>query len=143
MNKAELAQKLADKVGLTKAQVESVLTAFTEVATAEMKSGNEVVLTGFGTFSARARKGREGINPRNPQEKIAIPTTVVAKFKAGKNLKDALKGRGGKVEKAPELEAVEESPAAVAETKEEEPEAPAVEETPAEEAEASTEESAE
>lgn len=134
MNKAELAQKLADKVGLTKSQVESVLTAFTEVATAEMKSGNEVVLTGFGTFSARARKGREGINPRNPQEKIAIPTTVVAKFKAGKNLKDALKGRGGKVEKAPEPEAVEEAA---------EPEVPAVEETPAEEAAESTEESAE
>ena len=137
MNKAELAQKLADKVGLTKAQVESVLTAFTEVATAEMKSGNEVVLTGFGTFSARARKGREGINPRNPQEKIAIPTTVVAKFKAGKNLKDALKGRGGKVEKAPEPAAVETAPEPAAPAVEE---APAAEETPAEEAAAATEE---
>ena len=121
MNKAELAQKLADKVGLTKAQVESVLTAFTEVATAEMKSGNEVVLTGFGTFSARARKGREGINPRNPKEKIAIPTTVVAKFKAGKNLKDALKGKAVKAE-------------AVVEQKAEEPAEPVAEEEAAVEA---------
>jgi DNA-binding protein HU-beta len=95
MNKAELAQKVADKVGLTKAQAESALEAFTEVATAEMKAGSEVVLTGFGTFSARARKGREGINPRNPSQKISIPTVVVAKFKAGKNLKDALKGKSG------------------------------------------------
>lgn len=143
MNKAELAQKLADKVGLTKSQVESVLTAFTEVATAEMKSGNEVVLTGFGTFSARARKGREGINPRNPQEKIAIPTTVVAKFKAGKNLKDALKGRGGKVEKAESsvAEVKEDKPEAVEEVVESE--VPAVEETTAEEVAPSTEESAE
>jgi DNA-binding protein HU-beta len=94
MNKTELAQKIADKVGITKAQAEAALSALTDITTAEMKAGNEVVLTGFGTFSARARKGREGINPRNPQEKIKIPTVVVAKFKAGKNLKDALKGKG-------------------------------------------------
>jgi len=93
MNKTELAQKVADKVGITKAQAEAALGALTEIATAEMQAGGEVVLTGFGTFSARARKGREGINPRNPQEKISIPTVVVAKFKAGKNLKDALKGK--------------------------------------------------
>lgn len=98
MNKTEIAQKVADKVGLTKAQAENALEAFTDIATAEMKAGGEVVLTGFGTFSARARKGREGINPRNPQEKITIPTVTVAKFKAGKNLKDALKGKAKKAE---------------------------------------------
>jgi len=95
MNKADLAQKVADKVGITKAQAEKALEAFTDIATAEMKSGGEVVLTGFGTFSARARKGREGINPRNPSQKINIPTVVVAKFKAGKNLKDSLKNKAG------------------------------------------------
>lgn len=94
MNKAELAQRVADNVGITKIQAEKALEAFTDIATTEMKVGGEVVLTGFGTFSARARKGREGINPRNPQEKIIIPTVVVAKFKAGKNLKDALKDKG-------------------------------------------------
>ncbi len=93
MNKAELSQKIADKIGITKIQAEKTMEAFTDIAISEMKAGGEVVLTGFGTFSARARKGREGINPRNPEEKITIPTVVVAKFKAGKNLKDALKGK--------------------------------------------------
>jgi DNA-binding protein HU-beta len=116
MNKAELSQKVADKVGITKTQAEAVLEAFTAIATAEMKAGGEVVLTGFGTFSARARKGREGINPRNPQEKISIPTVVVAKFKAGKNLKDALKGKIATVKEdvsvpTPEVEAPIETPA--------------------------------
>lgn len=113
MNKAELSQKIADKVGISKSQAENVLGAFTDIATAEMKAGGEVVLTGFGTFSARARKGREGINPRNPQEKIEIPTVVVAKFKAGKNLKDALKGKGASVKV--EAPVVEESTEAVSE----------------------------
>jgi len=110
MNKTELAQKVADKVGITKAQAEATLEAFTDIATSEMKAGGEVVLTGFGTFSARARKGREGINPRNPSQKISIPTVVVAKFKAGKNLKDALKGKAHAVKaEAPAAEAVETS----------------------------------
>lgn len=110
MNKAELSQKIADKVGISKVQAEQALETFTDIATTEMKAGGEVVLTGFGTFSARARKGREGINPRNPQEKIEIPTVVVAKFKAGKNLKDALKGKGGSAKKeAPTVEEVAEA----------------------------------
>ena len=48
-------------------------------------------VAGFGTFSARERKGRIGVNPQNPSEKIQIPEVRVPKFKAGKNLKDALK----------------------------------------------------
>ncbi|MEK7072789.1 MAG: HU family DNA-binding protein, partial [Patescibacteria group bacterium] len=58
--------------------------------------------TGFGAFSARKRKGREGINPRNPSEKITIPSVVVAKFKAGKNLKEALKAPHSEVKAEPE-----------------------------------------
>ncbi len=92
MNKAELAQKIADKVGITKTQAEHALEAFTEITIETIKGGNEVTLTGFGAFSARRRKGREGINPRNPSEKITVPSVVVAKFKAGKTLKDSLKG---------------------------------------------------
>jgi len=91
MNKMELADKIAEKVGISKAQAEAALNAFVETTMQTMKAGGEVTLTGFGTFSARARKGREGINPRKPEEKITIPTVVVAKFKAGKNLKDLLK----------------------------------------------------
>jgi DNA-binding protein HU-beta len=94
MNKATLAEKIADRVGISKMQAEEALNKFVEITVSELTQGGEVTLAGFGTFSARKRKGREGINPRNPQEKITIPSVVVAKFKAGKNLKDALKGRG-------------------------------------------------
>ena len=58
-----------------------------------LKEGGDVTLTGFGTFSARRRKGRVGVHPRNPQEAIDIPSVVVAKFKSGKRLKDVLKGQ--------------------------------------------------
>ena len=98
MNKIELAEKISEKVGLTKSQVESVLNTFVDVTINTLKQGGDVTLTGFGAFSARRRKGREGINPRKPDEKITIPSVVVAKFKAGKNLKEALKATKEKEE---------------------------------------------
>jgi DNA-binding protein HU-beta len=101
MNKAELAQKIADKVGITKSQAEQALEAFTGITIETIKAGGEIVLTGFGAFTARRRKGREGINPRNPSQKITVPSVVVAKFKAGKTLKDALKAIDRK--EAPEV----------------------------------------
>lgn len=91
MNKAELSEKIAAKVGLTKQQAEGVLGAFEELVMETLKAGGEVTLTGFGTFSAKKREGRMGVNPRNPSEKIQIPTVTIPKFKSGKALKDALK----------------------------------------------------
>jgi DNA-binding protein HU-beta len=58
-----------------------------------LKQNKEVTLTGFGTFSAKERHARMGVNPQNPKEKIQIPAVVVPKFKSGKTLKDALKNK--------------------------------------------------
>lgn len=93
MKKFELINAIAEKTQVNKKDVEKVLNTFEEITISTIKSGGEVVLTGFGTFSARNRKGREGVNPRNPQEKITIPTVMVPKFKAGKALKDSLKSK--------------------------------------------------
>ncbi len=93
MNKAELSDKIAQQVGISKSQAEDAINVFVSITISTLKDDGEVTLAGFGTFSARRRKGREGINPRNPAEKITIPSVVVAKFKAGKNLKDTLKGK--------------------------------------------------
>jgi DNA-binding protein HU-beta len=91
MNKVILAEQIAEKIGLNKKQAEEMLEAFEEVTTAALKRGEEVTLTGFGTFSARKRTSRMGVNPQHPTEKIQIPEVTVPKFKAGKALKDALK----------------------------------------------------
>lgn len=91
MNKVELAEKIAEKVGLTKKQTEDVLDAFQDVTTAALKEGKEVTITGFGAFSAKHRAARMGVNPQKPTEKMQIPAVTIPKFKAGKTLKDALK----------------------------------------------------
>ena len=92
MNKAELAQVLAEKLNVSKREAEDMLNAFVDVTIATLKKGEEIVLTGFGAFSAKMRAARTGVNPQNPTQKIQIAAVTVPKFKAGKALKDALKG---------------------------------------------------
>lgn len=91
MNKAELISHLSEKTGLAKKQVEDLVEGFVDTVVSTLKAGGEVTIAGFGTFSAKQRAGRTGVNPQNPTQKIQIPAVVVPKFKAGKNLKDALK----------------------------------------------------
>ena len=91
INKAALAQAIADKVGISKKEGEEVVAAFVDIVTTTLKQAGEVTISGFGAFSAKTRAGRVGVNPQKPTEKIQIPAVTVPKFKAGKALKDALK----------------------------------------------------
>ena len=91
MNKMQFAEALANKLGVSRKEAEDFLNAFVELVTETLKSGGDIVLTGFGAFSSKLRKARVGVNPQNPSQKIQIPAVNVAKFKPGKALKDALK----------------------------------------------------
>ena len=106
MNKATLIETLAEKANLSKKQVEALMDSLLKTIMDTIKKGGEVTLTGFGNFSARVRKGREGINPRT-KETITIPPTKVVKFKAGKVLKDTLKDSQGEPAPAPSEETTE------------------------------------
>ena len=89
MNKNDLISKVADSSGLSKADANNAVDAVIESIIGAMKSGDDVRLVGFGTFSVANRKASEGRNPRTG-EKINIPATRQPKFKAGKGLKEAL-----------------------------------------------------
>lgn len=88
MNKQELITAVAEKGHLTKVEAKRAIEAFVETIGEELKKGEKVQLVGFGTFEARERKERVGVNPRNPGEKIEIPAFIAPVFKAGKSLKD-------------------------------------------------------
>ena len=91
MNRVQLAQQIASKNSLSRKDAEAVLESMEAVIIETLKKGEEVTLAGFGTFEPKVRKGRDGVNPRKPNEKIVIPAVRVAKFRAGKNLKEAMK----------------------------------------------------
>jgi len=93
MNKATLIEKISDETRIAKKQVEEVVDKLVEITIEQLKNGSKVSLVGFGTFEARTRHTRAGVNPQKPNERIQIPEVKVAKFKTGKTLKDALKGK--------------------------------------------------
>lgn len=86
MNKGELVDAIAEKVHVTKKQIEMVLSAAMDTIVDAVADGDKVTLVGFGTFEARQRKEREGRNPRTG-DKMVIPPTTVPAFNAGKTFK--------------------------------------------------------
>jgi DNA-binding protein HU-beta len=90
INKDLLVDYISGKTELAKRDIEVVIDLLTEKITEEIRTGNKVTLTGFGTFKVSKRKAREGINPQT-KERITIPEMTLPKFTAGKSLKEAVK----------------------------------------------------
>lgn len=89
MTKAQLVSEIASKSGLTKADAEKAVNAFTAVVTEQLGKGDRVQLVGFGTFEVSERPARKGINPKT-KESITVDAYKLPKFKAGKLLKEAV-----------------------------------------------------
>lgn len=90
MTKADLIARMAKGGKISKAAAERALNSATDAIAAELRGGGRLILPGFGTFSVGHRKARTGRNPQTGQ-RITIPATRAPKFKAGKELKDAVK----------------------------------------------------
>lgn len=92
MNKSELVDALAAETGMTKADAARAVDALFApkgVIAKQLKKGNRIQITGFGTFEAKKRKARQGRNPRTG-ETIKIAASKTPGFRAGKGLKDAI-----------------------------------------------------
>ena len=89
MNKNDLVDRVAERVGLSKVMSSKAVEALLDAITGLLKSGTEVRLVGFGTFKVSRRKASEGRNPRTG-EKIQIPASKVPKFRAGQGLRAAV-----------------------------------------------------
>jgi DNA-binding protein HU-beta len=93
VTKQEFVDAVASKASLSRRDagtaVDAVLTTITETLT----GGDSVTFTGFGKFSTAHRAAREGVNPRNPSQKVHIPAATVPKFSAGSQLKASVKGQ--------------------------------------------------
>jgi len=90
MNKAELVEEVAGKVGLTKKKTHNVVDAITSAITDSLARNEKVALVGFGTFEMRRRKARTGVNPQT-RERLDIPAKNVVRFKAGKGLRERVR----------------------------------------------------
>ena len=91
MNKTDLVATVAELSGLTQADADKAVDAAFTAITQALKTGDDVRLIGFGSFSVASRPARPGRNPQTGAA-IAIPASKAPKFAAGKGLKDAVNG---------------------------------------------------
>jgi len=89
MNKNDLIAAVSDRTQLSRNDATRAVEALLDIITDQMKQGQEVKLVGFGTFAVSNRAATTGRNPRTGEE-IKIPASKQPKFKAGKQLKDAI-----------------------------------------------------
>lgn len=90
MNKAELIEAVSELTSHSKTDVDVTLKAILATITTELSKGNKITLVGFGTFERRNRKGRIGVNPQDPTQKIKIPPKKAPAFSPGSELKEAV-----------------------------------------------------
>jgi DNA-binding protein HU-beta len=104
MTKAEIVEKVAGEIKVSKTAAAKAFAVITGSIEQAMKKGEKVTIIGFGTFSVADRKARKGRNPRTGKE-IKIAAKKVPKFSAGAALKAAVSGKAAaakpKAKKAP------------------------------------------
>lgn len=93
MNKLQLTEQLAAKLGITHSEAERFVNTLIQMIYEQLRGGDKVNISGFGQFSVSHRASRIGVNPRNPSQKITIPELNTPKFKAGEAFKEAVKLR--------------------------------------------------
>lgn len=89
MNKSDLISALAGATGTTKTAAGETLEALTGIIAKSLKKGDDVVISGFGTFALKKRAARTGRNPQTG-ETLKIKASRSAAFRAAKGLKDAI-----------------------------------------------------
>jgi DNA-binding protein HU-beta len=92
VTKKDFVDRIASKTDLSRRDAEKAVDAFLDTVTESLKSGQDITFTGFGKFSTQHRKERQGVNPRNPSQKVTIPAARVPRFSAGSSLKQAVRG---------------------------------------------------
>ncbi len=90
MTKRDLVLRISDETRLAQQQVLEVVQKTLDYITEALAKGETVELRNFGVFQAKVRKARIGRNPNAPAVDVPIPQRTIVKFKAGKEMREAV-----------------------------------------------------
>ena len=90
MTKRDLVVKIAREINLNQSEVAETVQKTLDYIAAELVAGRTIELRNFGVFEIKVRKSRKGRNPNQPENEVTIPERVVVKYRAGKDLKEAV-----------------------------------------------------
>jgi DNA-binding protein HU-beta len=95
--KGDVINAIAEQAGISKKEASAAFDAFVNYISDSCQRGERCAIPGLGSFNVSQRKAREGRNPRT-NERITIPASKNVRFKAGKDLREAVNAprRGAK-----------------------------------------------
>ncbi len=80
MNKKQMVKELSHRTGMTLAESNNYLNEVLNIISTNLKSGEDVFLRGFGSFTIKQRKARRTMS-LNTKQMITIPSRKVVKFR--------------------------------------------------------------
>ena len=90
LTKRDLVMRISDETSLVQQQVLEVVQKTLDYIAEALAKGDKVELRNFGVFEVKVRKARVGRNPNAPETDVPIPQRAVVKFKAGKEMREAV-----------------------------------------------------
>lgn len=91
LTKRDIVLEIYERTGFAQKEVRETVQQTLDAIAKALSQGRNVELRNFGVFEVQVRKSRIGRNPNRPEKDVVIPKRAVIKFKAGKELKSALK----------------------------------------------------
>src|SRR5262249_21285604 len=93
MTKADIVERIYEKVGFSKKEATGIVESLFEVVKRRLEQGEKVKVSGFGNFVVNEKRPRKGRNPQTGEE-IVITGRRVLTFKASQVLKKTMNGDG-------------------------------------------------
>ena len=90
LTKRDLVVRISEETNLIQQQVLEVVQKTLDYISEALAKGETVELRNFGVFEVKTRKARVGRNPNAPETDVPIPARSVVKFKAGKEMREAV-----------------------------------------------------
>ena len=90
MTKRDLVIRISNETNMVQQQVLDVVQRTLDYIAEAVSKGDTVELRKFGVFEVKIRKARVGRNPNRPEADVPIPQRAVVKFKAGKDMREAV-----------------------------------------------------
>ena len=91
LTKRDLVLRICEDTGLVQQNVVDIVQRTFDHIVKALVKGEKVELRNFGIFEVRVRKARLGRNPTAPDIKVPIPERCAVKFKAGREMRLAVR----------------------------------------------------
>jgi len=89
MTKADIVETIYEKVGLSKRESARIVDMIFDIIKGELENGENVKVSGFGSFTVRDKNARRGRNPQTGEE-ITISARRVLSFKPSNVLRNLI-----------------------------------------------------